>query len=753
MQLRHKILLVYALVLAMGLAISVSTLISGQRVAAVTSALVDQDLPLLEHMRGLYFAMVEHERLLYEYYATVDQASIMPKVSAVDATLGQHLQALSRGLQDPMALQRLQQSYQQLQQLTEALDQVMSSARVDWDEARALLVSISDTRRQVLPDLERFVSQFSAEANMAGAETRYQTQLSTSLVVSFSAVVLIIAAFVGYYVNRFLQDSAERKRLAMMAERHPSPVMRFNWQGQLEYANPASFSLMQHMGNHSGRPESLLPADFQKRLLDSQVEGQALIEWQQPWSDQHWLQHSLSLLPDLGSCHLYITDVSDAVRAQHELRHQAYHDELTGLRNRRFLFEQLQQHTADHSGKPMALLLLQLDRYDSVTATLGQQVADALIGAVAERLQNFLQHYSDEDLNHTLYRLEAAKFVLLLDALPEPAFAEHLARDLVIAMQEPMVVARNELFLTLSIGLSFYPEQGRSAEELLANADAALGRARSEDGDGYVRYCDSIHAREQAWVAIERDLREAIAKQQLFLVYQPKISASDGTLSGVEALLRWRRDDGGLTSPAEFIPVAEQSGLIVTIGEWVLQEAFRQYQQWSQSAPVRIAINLSARQFRHPGLLPMLRDSLAHYAINPEHIEFEITESLLMQEIDKAIALMEELKALGFGLAIDDFGTGYSSLSYLKRFPIDRLKIDRAFVRDIDSNEQDRTLVKAIIDLAHNLNLKVVTEGVETAQQLSWIEAFGGDDIQGFYFSKPLTAAELEQRYRQGTSE
>ncbi|ASP39631.1 hypothetical protein CHH28_13535 [Bacterioplanes sanyensis] len=746
MLLRNKILLVYLLVLAMGLAISLSTLLSGQRVSSLTTELLDHDLPLLQHMQGLYFGMVEHERLLYEYYATTDADTIMPKVEAVDAAIDDHLQALATGLHDQAAYQRLQSANQDLRLLTERLDVVLSSNRVDWDLARELLVQISDSRRRVLPDLERLVAEFRAEADMAGSEARYQTQLSTALVVSFSALVLVIAAFVGYYVNRYLSDSAARRRLAMMAERHPSPVMRFDWYGELQYSNPASYQLMKQLDNHSMRPESLLPDDFHQRLLDAQVEGGSLVEWQQPFH-QHWLQYSLSLLPDLASCHLYITDITEEVSARNELRYQAYHDELTGLRNRRYFFEQLQQHADASDEKPLALMLLQLDRYDSLTSSLGQGVADALLQNVATRLKDFLRHYSEHDLQHTLYRMEAAKFVVLLDSLPEPEFADHLSKALVESIQQPVCIDSNEFFLTVSVGLSFFPEHGLRPETLFANADAALGRARSDGGDGVVHYCDSIHAREQTWVAIERGLREAIEKQQLFLMYQPKISAHQHRITGVEALIRWRREDGSLVSPAEFIPVAERSGLIVTIGEWVLHEAFRQYETWSQQQPLSIAINLSARQFRHPGLLPMLSECLHYYAINPNDIELEITESLLMQDMEKAIALMHELKALGFRLAIDDFGTGYSSLSYLKRFPIDRLKIDRAFVKDIQNNEQDRTLVKAIIDLAHNLDLGVVTEGVETADQLALVEQFGGDDIQGFFFSKPLTQEEIQRQY------
>jgi len=231
------------------------------------------------------------------------------------------------------------------------------------------------------------------------------------------------------------------------------------------------------------------------------------------------------------------------------------------------------------------------------------------------------------------------------------------------------------------------------------------------------------------------------------LHYQPKISANAHQISGVEALIRWRRADGSMVSPGEFIPVAEQTGLIVMIGEWVIHEACRQFERWNDEKPLNIAINLSARQFRHPDFIPMVSECLHHYAIDPAMIELEITESLLMNDIQKSIETMHELKALGFKLSIDDFGTGYSSLSYLKDFPIDKLKIDRAFVMNIENNPEDRTLAKTIVDLAHNLNLTVVAEGVENEQQLKIIEELGVEEIQGFYFSKPISAGDIEQNY------
>ena len=759
MQPRVKILLAYLVILSLGLAISATIFVSGRHVSNATTILIEDKLPRLQVINELYLAIIERERLLYEYYATTDSEKILPQLSSIDQRFSAFFRQIEIAFPNSEAIEKIRYGDNMVRKLTQQLDENFQQAQVDWDAARDQLAQLSDTGRKILPFLEALVAQVNQEAYISGEETRQSTELSTRLVISFSIFVIIIAAFVGYYVNRYITETLSRRRLAMFAERSPNPIMSFNWQGQLTYSNPACFELMKQQGNYSLRAESLLVEDFQQRLLSLQKSKQNHAHWISHTSDDCILQFSLSLLRDLDTCHLYLEDITQRTQAENQLKFEAYHDILTELPNRRFFNDQLNKLVSNPQQPPFALLLIHIDRFDLVTSSAGFKTGDLLIKAVTYQLQQFCHNYCSLNLDDKLYRLDSNKFSLLLEQLPEHEFAEHLARDLKKELASLICVDDKQFHLTLSIGISHYPNnagiteavsEGKS-EALLANADAALTRVKADGGDDILCYDQDIHDKEQAWIAIERDLRSAIEQQELILFFQAKITAKQHHISGVESLIRWKKSNGKMISPAEFIPVAEQTGLIITIGDWVIQQAFQQLKHWQSQGRVNndfsIAINLSAKQFQHPDFIPNIKRYILDADIEPEYIELEITESLLINNIDKSIRIMEQLKDIGFKLSIDDFGTGYSSLSYLKQFPIDKLKIDRAFVMDIEHNNDDKVLAKSIVDLAHNLNLSVVAEGVENKQQLEILEHLGAEEIQGFYFSKPKPAAEIEDEF------
>lgn len=759
MQPRVKILLAYLVILSLGLAISATIFVSGRHVSNATTTLIEDKLPRLQVINELYLAIIERERLLYEYYATTDSEKILPQLSSIDQRFSAFFRQIEIAFPNSEAIEKIRYGDKMVRKLTQQLDENFQQTQVDWDAARDQLAQLSDTGRKILPFLEALVAQVNQEAYISGEETRQSTELSTRLVISFSIFVIIIAAFVGYYVNRYITETLSRRRLAMFAERSPNPIMSFNWQGQLTYSNPACFELMKQQGNYSLRAESLLVEDFQQRLLSLQKSKKNHAHWISHTSDDCILQFSLSLLRDLDTCHLYLEDITQRTQAENQLKFEAYHDILTELPNRRFFNDQLNKLVSNPQQPPFALLLIHIDRFDLVTSSAGFKTGDLLIKAVTYQLQQFCHNYCSLNLDDKLYRLDSNKFSLLLEQLPEHEFAEHLARDLKKELANLICVDDKQFHLTLSIGISHYPNnagiteavsEGKS-EALLANADAALTRVKADGGDDILCYDQDIHDKEQAWIAIERDLRSAIEQQELILFFQAKIKAKQHHISGVESLIRWKKSNGKMISPAEFIPVAEQTGLIITIGDWVIQQAFQQLKHWQSQGLVNndfsIAINLSAKQFQHPDFIPNIKRYILDADIEPEYIELEITESLLINNIDKSIRIMEQLKDIGFKLSIDDFGTGYSSLSYLKQFPIDKLKIDRAFVMDIEHNNDDKVLAKSIVDLAHNLNLSVVAEGVENKQQLEILEHLGAEEIQGFYFSKPKPAAEIEDEF------
>lgn len=431
-------------------------------------------------------------------------------------------------------------------------------------------------------------------------------------------------------------------------------------------------------------------------------------------------------------------DVTEHMRYERELERQANYDALTGLANRNLLNDRIRQALVHvpRSRFQAAVLLFDLDRFKVVNDSLGHGAGDVLLGAVAHRL---LEHVREGD---TVARLGGDEFVVVLERLEGKDDVVILADRMLKALQAPFRVDGQEVHASASLGIALCPQDGDTPEALLKNADAAMYQAKRGGGNSFHFFTQAMNTWATRQLETENALRHALARDELTLHYQPKIDLSSGRIGGAEALIRWRHPERGLVPPAEFIPLAEETGLIVPIGEWVIETACAQIRAWQDAGlpPVRVAINLSARQFRQNNLFDVIGQSLRVNGLAPGLLEFELTESMLMQDPEDAVAVLGQLKALGVGVALDDFGTGYSSLAYLKRFPIDTLKIDRSFVRDIVSDPDDAAIVLSIISFAHSMQLGVVAEGVETAGQLQFLRHHRCNAAQGFYFSRPLEA-------------
>ncbi len=427
-------------------------------------------------------------------------------------------------------------------------------------------------------------------------------------------------------------------------------------------------------------------------------------------------------------------------RAEDNLKHVAMHDPLTGLPNRRHFHQALGAGIAraERAGHGLGVLFVDLDRFKIINDGLGHSAGDQVLKICAQR---FAEALRESDL---IAHISGDEFVVLLERCNEPAAAIAVARKLLTAAARPILINGQELALTASIGVALYPADGADGETLLKNADIALFRAKEQGRNNYQFYSAQMNTHTAERLAMEAKLRHALDRGELSLHYQPKLDIRTRQVTGVEALLRWNNPELGSVSPATFIPLAEETGLIVPIGAWVLLEACKQAKRWQDSGipGTRVAVNLSARQFRDPLLGQTIGRAFSESGLDPRLLELEITESMVMQEPEKAAALLEDLKAMGLYLSIDDFGTGYSSLAYLKRFPIDSLKIDRSFVKDIPANSDDLAITQAVIAMAHGLRLRTVAEGVETEEQLEWLKRFGCEEIQGYLFSKPLPAEE-----------
>jgi len=432
--------------------------------------------------------------------------------------------------------------------------------------------------------------------------------------------------------------------------------------------------------------------------------------------------------------------------ANQQLRHLATHDALTGLPNRVLLDDRLQQAIAhaDRDMRAFALLVCDLDRFKLINDSLGHRAGDELLQEVARRLTSVVRP------SDTVARFGGDEFVLIGTTIGDADDAAGLAARVMDILQAPVRIAAIDIHTSPSIGIAMYPEDGATMQALLAHADAAMYSAKQQGRGNFQRYAPGMDAGTQDRVQLESELHNAVALNQLRLYYQPKVDTQTGEVRSAEALVRWVHPTRGLISPADFIPLAEECGLIGAIGGWVVREACRQTRAWQLDGvpTLRVSVNLSASQFRDSGLVNSIRCALDDAGLEARYLEVELTESAVMSDPEKSIAVLEHLSVMGVLVSVDDFGTGYSSMSYLRRFPIDKLKIDRVFIDEIASRPEDASIVRAIVSLAHSLRLKVVAEGVETPAQLDFLRTAGCDEYQGYHFSRPLPATEFERLIR-----
>ncbi len=443
------------------------------------------------------------------------------------------------------------------------------------------------------------------------------------------------------------------------------------------------------------------------------------------------------------SVHLLKERDKSLANANLELKRQATHDALTGIANRVLFVERLNQAVDER--QPFAVCVLDLDRFKLINDSLGHGAGDALLRHVSERLLKVVRS------SDTVARAGGDEFLLLLRHLSSANEIDALVARWMSALSLPYRLTGLELHVSPSVGIARFPVDGSGAEELLARADEAMYFAK-RSGRNTFRFFDSnVMGFSRERLEIEGELRSALAQGQLALHYQPKIDIATGEMRSVEALIRWRHPTRGPILPGEFIPIAEESGLILEIGDWVIREACRQAREWQQRHMpfLRVAVNVSPLQFRQANFVQKVRAALKDHGLDATYLEIELTEATLMNNAETSVALLEQLSELGVVVAVDDFGTGYSSMSYLQRFPIDKLKIDRSFISDVASNAGDASIVRAIISLAHGLHLKVIAEGVESEEQLGILRRMGCDQYQGFYRSAAVPAAQIERFVRQ----
>ncbi|MFH2133940.1 MAG: EAL domain-containing protein [Pseudomonadota bacterium] len=567
-----------------------------------------------------------------------------------------------------------------------------------------------------------------------------------------------LAGFTTDITDR-VESEASMRKLSMAVEQSPSSIVITDLDARIEYANKTfsevtGYTLEEALGkNPSILQSGKTPKFTYQKMWEKLSKGE---EWRGElvnrtkagveYIESAWISPVRSEAGEVTNYLAIKHNITNEKKQEEVIHELAYFDHLTGLPSRKLLNERFAYaySVATRNGDNLSVMFLDIDHFKRINDTLGHSIGDKMLIEIANRLRGELR---GED---TVCRLGGDEFVIICPNIDESG-AVNVARKLMEAVSEPMNLEGHELNCTPSIGISIFPQDGKTFDDLLKSADAAMYRVKKEGRNNFCFYTPEMQQRSERLLNLSNALRHAIKRAELELHYQPQISISDGKVVGAEALLRWKHPEFGWVSPSEFIPIAEDSGIIVSIGEWVLRTALAQLKQWLDSGmpPFLLAVNLSAVQFKQPSLPKTVMAFLDEFQVSPNSLELELTEAVAMDDPEAAIEIMNNLHELGILMSIDDFGTGYSSLSYLKRFKINKLKIDQSFVHDINEDEDDKAIVTAIINLASSLGMRTIAEGVETASQLAFLRLRGCDEVQGYYFSKPLPAEKFEEFVRQ----
>ena len=633
----------------------------------------------------------------------------------------------------------------------------------------------SDTTTQLWVSAEEragYVRQLQEEGDIAGMETRMKRKDGIMIWVSANIRALRNSDGDMAALEGTLEDISERKRaedaLRESEARHFAvvdsafdPIITMTSAGNIEAFNEAAENVFGYKKEEivGQQVTMLMPERFRElhraglsryiRTGVSRLVGQRRIELVGRRKDGEEFPLELSLSEVLGSGNPLFTavlrDITERKRAEERLRHQAFHDSLTELPNRQLFVDRLEQALAraERRESEIAVFFMDLDYFKLINDSLGHEAGDRLLLAVGERLRTCLR---SED---TIARFGGDEFAVLLEVVASPSFVAQVADRIAKELEEPFILDGRQVFVTASIGIALDVSGRELPEELLRNADVAMFKAKGNGNCRYQVFDQSMHDQALRRLELENDLRRALEREEFIVYYQPKVSLELGKVCGFEALVRWKHPQRGLISPAEFIPLAEETGLMVPIGRWVLREACRQAKEWqtrhqTNDARLTVSVNLSPRQFHQTGLVESVAQVLEETGLDSCSLALEITESAVMQNAQLARTILQRLKDSGVRIEIDDFGTGYSSLSRLKHLPIDVLKIDRSFVLGLGEYDEDEHIVSSIINLAFGLGLSVVAEGVETPEQAARLRTLGCEIAQGYYFSKPLSSEALD---------
>lgn len=734
-----KAIAVYGLIILLGIVLSIIVYTNITDVEKTTKSLVDNQIPTLALIRQTAADVTEQERLLYEYYATTDPSLYQDHYTVLQVKTIDDINALSEQFDEHPLIAEIYQKMAAIHQNATEFAKNIDDDETDWDLAREQLAQISTIRRSIdenLYNLERTTT--TAVAN-GYQDTMTQIATTTSTVTWYSVSIFIIALVTGWYMRVYIKVSRKNKKLAEFTELNPHPIISVNRHGQVLYNNPATDRLLNNHSNDGISAKDLIPKSVDlATLAEKEQKNYITVEHELLGLffkiEIHWLR-------DINVFDLHISDITAEKQAQQKLNFQAFHCPETGLQNSYRLRQQIESKVA--ARQPFALGLSEIREYSHLVSAHGVDSVKELIKVVAKRFEHIIDQSKH---NIGLFRFDERAFGLLIEGDILPGAIDQQCRLFTQNMRDGLSTEFGEFNIEIDIGFCNYPEHSGNGDSLMQFAQLALDEAVGNEHGSYFLYKHELSDRLNNNLKLINWLKSAISNNELYMVYQPQLDIETSEIIGMESLIRWQHDKTAI-SPAEFIPIAEQTGLIVEIGEWLLHEACSTAKALADQGEDKLvlAVNISPRQFRHPNFLAMVKQVLQQTGLKPQQLELEITEGVILYNESETINLLQQLKSLDIQLSIDDFGTGYSSLSYLKQFPVDKLKIDQSFIKNLHTNDEDKAIVQAIIDLAKNLNLRTIAEGVEEAVHLDFLRSLNCDEIQGYHFSRPLKTDDFAQ--------
>ena len=574
--------------------------------------------------------------------------------------------------------------------------------------------------------------KMSTQQNVINAKnaTHQQVAKSHTVVALYSFSIILLGALIAWYIRQSIVNNAKMNRLALFPHRNPNPILSINNKGNIVFSNPACEALLLQLDYTNKEINKLLPQNYStlcqkinKRKLQSISVEQTI--------KKYVLQYNINYLPDIDAYDIHIIDITERKIAEEKVRRLAFYHQVTNLPNQYKLNDDLVSEITRQ--KEFSLGVFSIRNFNKLVTAYGVEVSNVLVDKFCDHLKTTLP---DELL---LYHLNENQFALIYRGKNDELSLQLIAKKIIYIAEKPLITLYGEFFIELDFGFCLYPTHGEDKNRLIKNAFSALSVAHANQHEYFSLFCTEVEYEIFRNTNMIDDLRNAVVKNELFLVFQPQLNLAQQEITGIETLVRWKRE-GSIISPAEFIPLAEQSGLIVPIGQWILEQACRFTKELVSlgHADIVVAVNVSPRQFSHPDFLKLVLQTLKDTKLNAKNLELEITEGVFMHNEEMTLCVLNQLKKNGIQLSIDDFGTGYSSLSYLKRFPIDKLKIDQSFVKNCHTNDEDKAIISTIVALGKNLNLTIIAEGVEELAHVDFLKSIHCDEIQGYWYSKPL---------------